>query len=51
MIRVEAPGRMPMTFVLMTQGKRIADEVPDAFPRIGRFLFDHFAAVAGVAPA
>lgn len=46
MIRIAAPGLMPMTFVLMTQGKRIADEVPDAFPRIGRFLFDHFAEAA-----
>ncbi len=46
MIRIEAPDLMPMTFVLMTQGKRIADEVPDAFPRIGRFLYDHFAQAA-----
>lgn len=46
MIRIEAPGLMPMSFVLMTQGRRIADEVPDAFPRIGRFLFDHFAEAA-----
>lgn len=51
MIRIAAPGLMPMSFVLMTQGKRIADEVPDAFPRIGRFLFDHFAAVARAAAA
>lgn len=51
MIRMEAPGLMPMTFVLMTQGKRIADEVPDAFPRIGRFLFDHFAVVPTGGPA
>lgn len=49
MIRVEGEGLAPMTFVLMTQGKRIADEVPDAFPRIGRYLFDHFAQVARVA--
>ncbi len=46
MIRIAAPGLLPMSFVLMTQGKRIADEVPDAFPRIGRFLFDHFAEAA-----
>lgn len=40
MIRLKAPGQKPLIFVLMTQGKRLAEEVPDAFPRIGRFLFD-----------
>jgi len=40
MIRLETPGQKPLFFVLMTQGKRLADEVPDAFPRIGRFLFN-----------
>jgi hypothetical protein len=40
MIRLAAPGQKPLIFVLMTQGERLANEVPDAFPRIGRFLFD-----------
>jgi len=40
MIRLEAPGQKPLIFVLMTEGERLANEVPDAFPRIGRFLFD-----------
>lgn len=40
MIRIAAPGQKPLIFVLMTQGQRLADEVPDAFARIGRYLFD-----------
>ncbi|MFD2175798.1 serine hydrolase [Rhodobacter lacus] len=40
MIRLEAPGQKPVIFVLMTQGERLASTVPDAFPRIGRHLFD-----------
>lgn len=39
MVRLESPGRKPLIIVLMTQGRRLAEEVPDAFPRIGRFLW------------
>jgi hypothetical protein len=43
MIRVAAPGQKPLIFVLMTQGKRLASDVPDAFARIGRYLFDELS--------
>jgi len=40
MIRIAAPDEKPLIFVLMTQGERLASQVPDIFGRIGRFLFD-----------
>jgi beta-lactamase class A len=43
MIRIAAPERKPLIFVLMTQGQRLANEVPDAFARIGRYLFDELS--------
>lgn len=43
MIRIAAPGKKPLIFVLMTQGQRLANEVPDALARIGRYLFDELS--------
>ncbi len=40
MIRMAAPGRAPLTVVLMTQGKSLADENPGAFSALGRLIWD-----------
>ncbi len=40
MARIAAPGRLPLTIVLMTQGKEIASDLPETFPEIGRLIWD-----------
>ncbi len=40
MIRLERSGTAPVTMVLMTQGKRVAEDEPQLFPAIGRGLYD-----------
>lgn len=46
MIRVSAPGRRPLTAVLMTQGQGVAERSPDLFPRLGRLIWDRTAELA-----
>jgi hypothetical protein len=46
MIRVAGPGRKPLTMVLMTRGRAIAEGQDDLFPEIGRMVWD-MAAEAG----
>jgi beta-lactamase class A len=40
MARFAAMGRRPLTVVLMTQGRALAQENPAAFPGIGRLIWD-----------
>lgn len=40
MIRISTPGRRPLTIVLMTQGKTLADGNPQIFPALGRLIWD-----------
>ena len=40
MIRMVAPGRAPLTVVLMTQGKGLAQDHPGAFPALGRLIWE-----------
>ena len=40
MIRIMAPDRAPLTVVLMTQGKGLAGGNPEAFPALGRLIWD-----------
>jgi hypothetical protein len=40
MIRLSAPGRRPLTAVLMSQGQGVAEGAPALFPRLGRLIWD-----------
>ena len=40
MIRLTAPDRKPLIAVLMTQGQGLAESHPQAFPQIGRLIWD-----------
>lgn len=40
MARIAAPGRLPLTIVLMTQGKDIAAGRPEVFPEAGLLIWD-----------
>lgn len=46
MIRIAAPGRAPLTVVLMTQGRALSDGNPQAFPVLGRLIWDMTAELA-----
>ncbi len=39
MIRMSAPGRTPLTVVLMTQGRALAEASPQLFPALGRLIW------------
>ncbi|QWK81665.1 serine hydrolase [Ochrobactrum sp. BTU1] len=40
LIRVAIPGSAPVIVCLMTQGKEICEEFPEAFPAIGKLMFE-----------
>lgn len=40
MIRLQAAGRKPLTVVLTTQGQGMAETNPQAFPQIGRLIWE-----------
>ena len=40
MIRIAAPHRKPLTLVVMTQGQGLAETHPQAFPAMGRMIWD-----------
>jgi beta-lactamase class A len=40
MARLAAPGRKPLTLVLTTQGRDMAQTYPNAFPEIGRLIWE-----------
>ena len=40
MIRWQAEGRKPLTIVLTTQGQGMTQTNPQAFPQIGRLIWD-----------
>lgn len=45
MLRLEAPDRRPMIVVLTTQGQRLAQDLPQAFPAIGRRIWEMTAEI------
>ncbi|WP_114217278.1 serine hydrolase [Ochrobactrum sp. 3-3] len=40
LIRIAVSGKAPVIICLMTQGKEICEEYPDAFPAIGKLFFE-----------
>ncbi|MDX2483222.1 MAG: hypothetical protein QNK42_06130, partial [Pseudodonghicola sp.] len=41
LIRIAQPGAVPVILALMTQGKAICEDLPEAFPEMGQILCSH----------
>ncbi len=48
MIRISAPGLRPLSIVMMTSGKALAQTNPNAFPAMGRFIWDRVCPILRV---